>query len=100
VHLATLAVDKVSGGDISRDGGLVLLRREDRGWLWNRAAGESLQQALARDPQEVPVRGKKQGPNGEAATFDPTGGGYYTISEGKKEWIYKFDLPSAEESGR
>jgi hypothetical protein len=33
---------KISGGAISRDGRHIILRREDQGWLWSRARGESL----------------------------------------------------------
>jgi hypothetical protein len=92
---------EVSAGAISADGSQILLRREGQGWLWNRAAGESVVAALERKPTKVPVLGKRQGPNGEAVSFGPAGDSYFTVSEGKKQAIYRFDLPSAgEDAGR
>jgi len=79
---------------VSRDGTLMILRREDQGWLWTRSSNESWATALERDPEAVPVRGKKQGENGEAVAFHAVGTGYYTVSEGQKERIYAFDLPA------
>jgi hypothetical protein len=61
--------------------------------LWNREPGESVADALARKPEKVPVLGRRQGPNGESISFGPTGDRYYTVSEGKKQSIYQFDLP-------
>jgi hypothetical protein len=92
-ELATLEADQVSAGDISSDGRRVLLRNEGQGWLWERAAGEPLADALQRPPAAVPVRGDKQGNNGEAVAFGPAGKSYYTVSEGKNERIYEFGLP-------
>ncbi len=92
--LAILPMDNVSAGDISRDGGMIVLRREETGWLWNRARGESLKTALARRPQTVPVLGDKQAKNGEAIAFAADGRGYFTVSEGRERSIYRFDLPA------
>ena len=88
-----LDVDEVSAGAISPDGRHILLRREKEGWLWKRKAGESVADALQRKPQKVPVLGKRQGPNGESIGFSPKGDSYFTVSEGKKQAIYEFDLP-------
>jgi hypothetical protein len=85
-------VEEVSAGAISRDGRRILLRREGQGWLWNRAEGESVATALSRKPTSVPVLGKRQGPNGESISFSPSGDAYFTVSEGKKQAIYRFDL--------
>jgi hypothetical protein len=94
-------VEEVSAGAISPDGRHVLLRREGQGWLWKRAAGESVADAMARKPKKVPVLGKQQGPNGESITFTAASDGYFTVSEGKKQAIYQFDLPSvSDESER
>ncbi|MBA3481909.1 MAG: hypothetical protein H0T51_08855 [Pirellulales bacterium] len=88
-------VGLVSAGDISSDGHWVLLRNEEQGWLWERAPGESLADALQRPPQLVPARGRTQGNNGESIAFGPVGQSYYTVSEGKDERIYEFRLPRA-----
>jgi hypothetical protein len=91
--VVTLRIDKVSGGAISRDGSLIILRREDKGWLWNRAHNESVAEALQSAPQIIPVRGKNQGANGEAVSFSPDGQSYFTVSEGKEPVICQFQLP-------
>jgi hypothetical protein len=88
-----LGVDEVSGGDISASGNLIVLRSEDRGWLWTRREGESVAAAMQRAPRIVLTRGRGQGQNGESVGFEPDGGGYYTISEGPLEAIYLFPLP-------
>jgi hypothetical protein len=90
-----LGVGEVSAGAISADGGHVLLRRENQGWLWERREGESVAEALERKPTKVPVLGKRQGKNGEAVCFAPDGRSYFTVSEGKNATIYAFDLPGA-----
>jgi hypothetical protein len=87
-----LEVDEISAGAISRDGSRILLRREGRGWLWERG-NTTVAQAMVRKPTKVPVLGKRQGPNGESIAFSVAGDSYYTVSEGKRESIYEFDLP-------
>ena len=90
------SAEEVSAGAISRDGRHILLRRENQGWLWERKAGESVAAAMGRKPTEVPVLGKEQAKNGESIAFSPAGDSYFTVSEGKKQAIYQFDLPAAE----
>jgi hypothetical protein len=91
--LARVDTDRVSAGDISSDGSRLALRREDRGWLWERLPGESLATALEREPLKIEVHGRRQGQNGESIAFTPDGSGYYTLSEGKNERLYLFKLP-------
>ncbi len=90
--LGHVELDRVSGGDISRDGSRVILRREDFGWVWHRKLGEDLMTTFSRHPQEVAVRGKNQGKNGESVGFSPDGSVYYTLSEGKNEVVCEFQL--------
>jgi hypothetical protein len=87
-----LNLDQVSAGAVSYDGKRVILRRENRGWMWDRAAGESIAAALTRQPTSVAVLGERQNDNGEAVSFDASGQHYFTISEGKKQAIYRFDV--------
>ena len=89
-----LSFGEVSGGDMSPGGDFVVLRREDRGWLWSRRSGESVPIALQRRPRRVLARGVRQGGNGEAIGFRADGRGYYTLSEGEQEAIYFFPSPS------
>jgi hypothetical protein len=93
--LLTLKIDKVSGGDIARDGSQIILRREDKGWLWNRGHNQSVAAAFQMLPQEIPVRGHNQGRNGEAVAFSPDGRSYFTVSEGKQQVICEFQLPKS-----
>lgn len=90
--LGKLDLKYISGGDISRDGSHILLRRESRGWLWSRGEGESISAALAKPPRQVPVRLEDQSLNGEAIAFEPDGSAYYTVSEGQREPIGQFRI--------
>jgi hypothetical protein len=95
-----LDVEQVSAGAISADGRRIVLRREDQGWFWERHEGESVAEAMERKPKKVPVLGKRQGKNGEAICFAPDGNSYFTVSEGKNQTLYQFDLPSPESDDR
>jgi hypothetical protein len=95
--VGTAKVDQVSAGSISPDGSKLILRRENQGWLWHRAPGESMADALARKPVKIDVLGKRQGPNGESVSFSSAGDSYFTVSEGKKQAIYLFNLPRTSE---
>jgi hypothetical protein len=91
--LASLAVETVSAGAISRDGLQILLRREEEGWHWRREEGQSVATAVRASPRIVPVLGQTQRDNGEAIDFHPEGRAYYTVSEGKRQPIYLFPIP-------
>lgn len=91
----TLGVAEVSAGAISPDGKWILLRQEADGWLWPRSADQSIAEAMTGQFVSVPVRGDRQGPNGEGITFSADGTAYITVSEGKKQALCEFPLPSA-----
>lgn len=93
----TLKMSEVSAAAVSPDGSRIILRQDAAGWLWRRGAGESISEALSKQPTQIPVRGDKQGPNGEAVTFSPDGKRYCTVSEGKKQAIYDFPVPLVSE---
>lgn len=82
--------DDVSGADISSDGSLIAVRREDDASVWRRAPGQSISSALGGQEVEIPVIGEPTEPNGEGLGFHPTGLGYYTISEEANPVIYYF----------
>jgi len=90
----TLDIKEVSGGAIAPDGSRIILRREGQGWLWNRESGQSIAAALQMPPEEIHVRGGRQGPNGESVSFSPDGNSYYTVSEGRQQVICEFQLPA------
>jgi hypothetical protein len=85
-----IALPYVSAGDISADGTMVVLRRQNSALLWTRAPGESVGDVLARTGQEIPVIGQPTEPNGEALGFAADGSGYFTVSEGFNPPIYFF----------
>lgn len=84
----TAAETLATGGDISPDGSEIVIRTYLRAWLWRRREGESVPQALARRPCEVPLAVDVQG---EAIGFLADGSGYVTVSEGREVPIYRFD---------
>lgn len=91
--LGAVPVADASAGDIAPDGQRILLRRENAAFLWTRSPGEPLAAALGRPSRRVAVVGPPAEPNGEAIAWRPDGGGYYTLSEGKRQPIYYFPLP-------
>ncbi len=78
---------KVSGGDISPDGRLIILRRGGTAWLWTRSATQTVGDALAAAGKSIPVANE---PNGEAVAFHATGLGYFTLSEGFNQTNYYY----------
>jgi hypothetical protein len=71
-----------SAAAISPAGKEIIIRQEEFARLWTRTDGQTVGDALAGNPVSVPVMGTRKGEkNGEAITFDATGGGYFTLSE-------------------
>jgi hypothetical protein len=66
------------GGDISADGDQILIKSYLNVYYWTRKSGESVAQALLRDPVMLIYNPE---PQGEAISFQPDGNAYYTISE-------------------
>lgn len=65
-------------GDISFDGTQILIKNYLTVFFWERKAGESIPEALSRDPLILPY---KPEPQGEAIAFHPSGRSYFTLSE-------------------
>ena len=86
----TVAFAKAAGGDISADGKLITLRREEAASLWARCDDDSISTSLGRTPKSIPVIGKPTESNGEAIAFLRDGSGYVTISECDDQPIYFF----------
>jgi hypothetical protein len=86
----SLPFAKASGGDISDDGTLIVMRRENFAKVWERDAGESVDSALSRTGRRIPVIGQPREENGEGIALLPNGMGYVTISEGENPVIYFF----------
>jgi hypothetical protein len=76
-----------TGGDISPDGSLIAIRTYGSVWVWPRAEGTSVADALAGQPCEAPSAVEQQG---EAIAFDSDGRGYVTTSEGASPPLHHF----------
>lgn len=76
-HLATLdSLTLITAGDISADGGEIVLKNYFEVYYWQRGEGESVAEALKREPQRLPYTIE---PQGEAIAWGERG--YYTVSE-------------------
>lgn len=83
--VATLFLDaEVSAADMSPDGGLIALRGYWTVWLWKRLPGESVADALTREPCLAPSPDERQG---ESITIGPDWT-YYTVSEGSNPTVF------------
>ncbi len=74
----TIPVTLLTGGDISPDGKTIVMKTKERIWKWTREEGESLRDALMREPIRIPYLPE---PQGEAIAFDLVGLSFYTLSE-------------------
>jgi hypothetical protein len=77
----------VTAGDFSPDGQEILLRTYLDNLLWRRSKDQGLAATLSVPPCAQPVAVE---PQGEAITFAPDGGGFYTLSEGTHPILHFF----------
>ncbi len=77
-----------TGGDISPNGGEILVRGYWNASLWRRPPGTALWDAFAETGYGVPVAFE---PKGEAIGFHGMGHGYYTVSEESHQPIYYYE---------
>lgn len=76
-----------TGGDVSGDGSLVIIRTYGSVWIWTRPAGAPLWEIARGLPCEAPSTIE---PQGEAIAFDSDGNGYVTVSEGENPPLNHF----------
>jgi hypothetical protein len=76
---------QTTGGSISPSGDEIVIRTYGAAFLWRRAAGATVAEALGTAPCPLPLQKE---PQGEAIGFAEDGGGYYTVSEGAAQPIY------------
>lgn len=76
-----------TGGDISPSGDLIVIRTYSAVWMWSRAPGQSIGEALTAPPCEASSAAEQQG---EAIAFDADGRGYVTVSEGEHPALHHF----------
>ena len=85
-HETTLQLPKsVTAGDISPDGGEVVLKGWGYSDLWPRRGSATLTSALGAAPCQIPNG------IGEAFGFSADGKAYFTVSEGASAPLYRFD---------
>lgn len=78
---------RITAGDIAPDGSAILLRTYTNAWLWPRAEGDSVADALAAPPCAVPLQLDRQG---EAIGWAADGSAYFVTSEGPRPPIVRF----------
>ncbi len=74
----------VTGAAISADGTQILVRTYGKVYYWTRGPGESVEQAMEREPFDLPHVKELQG---EAICFTPESDAFYTVSEGKFPYL-------------
>ncbi len=87
-YRASLPWGWATGGDISPNGGEILVRGYNNASLWRRPPGTDLWDAFAQTAFDVPLATE---PQGEAIGFHGLGRGYYTVSEGSSQPIYYYE---------
>ncbi|WP_394823546.1 hypothetical protein [Pendulispora albinea] len=75
-----------TGADIHPCAPRFLLRTYSRVYEFRAAAGESFEQAFTKAPIRVTAPSE---PQGEAITYAIDGSGYYTVSEGTRQPLYR-----------
>jgi len=77
-HVATLPWGFAVAGDVSPDGGRVIVRSPYNASLWVRPKGKPLWHAFGGKMVGIPLMSERQG---EGICFDGQGRGYFTLSE-------------------
>ncbi|MEN7549673.1 hypothetical protein AAG747_17250 [Rapidithrix thailandica] len=78
-YYGEIPVHNSNGGDISANGTEILLKNYDKIFYWPRAENQTVAEALlSQVPQELYYEVE---PQGEAIAWDPSGNGFYTLSE-------------------
>jgi hypothetical protein len=86
-QVAILPWGMATGGDISRDGQMIIVRNYLSASIWLRPKEGPMWKAFEGEECPAPLIFERQG---EAICFDPNGNGYYTTSEHKNQPIYYF----------
>ncbi len=81
IGLGTSMFDAITGGDISADGGMIIIRSYSKAFILDRVVGSDLGIAFSGVKCFVPVN-ESLVQQGEAIAFDPDGRGYTTVIEG------------------
>lgn len=85
IYKAAITLFWPTAGDISSDGGEIIVRGYKEASLWQRPSGSNLWEAFNGAQISIPLADETQG---EAIAFSSSG--YYTVSEGPNQAIYYF----------
>jgi hypothetical protein len=88
-YVAKLPWGTATGGDISPDGQMIIVRGYFAASLWRRPKDAPLWRAFDGNECSIPLIFEQQG---EAICFDANGAGYFTTSENKHQPIYYFPM--------
>jgi hypothetical protein len=86
-----LPITMATGGDISADGKQILIKNYWVVYYWTREEGQTLEEAFANKPVQLPY---KPEPQGEAIGFSANGNSYFTLSEKRfrvEPVLYRYD---------
>ena len=83
------AGEAVTAGDVSADGGTIVLRTYDRALVWSRRRGESLSAALRREPCAAGADLLGEG-QGETLALSPDGRSFFTVPEGLRPALRRY----------
>ena len=81
--------EPITGCDISQDGSDIILVGTDNMFLFKRESGESVQDAMEREPKNIgaSVKGQCEAVTFESKDRDP---GFFSITEGSNEVMHFF----------
>ncbi|MBN2020820.1 MAG: hypothetical protein JW749_11425 [Sedimentisphaerales bacterium] len=88
-YVAKLPWGTATGGDVSADGKMIIVRNYFGASAWVRKKDEPLWKSFEGDECKIPLILESQG---EAICFDANGTGYYTTSEKRHQPIYYFPM--------
>jgi len=88
-YVARMPWGTATGGDISGDGRMIIIRNYFAASVWLRPKDGPLWRAFGNNECKVPLIVE---PQGEAICFDANGAGYYTTSEHRRQPIYYFPM--------
>ena len=89
-RVAVAAGEAVTAGDVSGDGRTIVLRTYDRALVWTRRRGESVAEALGRQPCAAATAGLSEEGQGETLALAADGRSFFTVPEGSRPLLRRY----------
>ena len=86
-YKTTISVPLCTGGEISSDGSLILIRNYSNAFCWRIAKGQPIWEAFGNKLCPVPLAKEQQG---ESICFEGQNRGYFSVSEGLEPPLYYY----------